>query len=131
MKTKRKRKWKIPYKVLERQTLCFSSNKNRKLKVKLAWARPRKRKNRAFFLPFILSKGNFFNICVLSRCLVYWIHFHNIHTFIYQKTLLHTQFCLFLKSSKAFSVSLKWVQKIDFYYVLFANKFLRAQLFKS
>ena len=32
--------------------------------------------------------------------------FQNIHTFIYQKILLHTLFCLFLKSSKAFSVSL-------------------------
>ena len=28
--------------------------------------------------------------------------FQNIHTFTYQKTLLHTFFCLFLKSSKAF-----------------------------
>ena len=35
---------------------------------------------------------------------VLWIHFHNSHTFTYQQTLLHTLFCLFLKSSKAFSV---------------------------
>ena len=44
--------------------------------------------------------------CVLSQCKVYWINFHNIHIFTYQKTLLHTLFCLFLKSSKAFSISL-------------------------
>ena len=43
---------------------------------------------RAFFVPFILSEGNFFNICVLPRCIVYWIQFQNIDTFIYQKTLL-------------------------------------------
>ena len=49
----------------------------------------------------------FFNICVLSQCIVYWIHFKNIHTFTYQKTLLHT--LLFLKSSKALSVSLNMV----------------------
>ena len=28
-----------------------------------------------FFVPFILSEGNFFNICVLSECIVCWIHF--------------------------------------------------------
>ena len=55
---------------------------------------------RTFFVPFILSKGIFFNICVLSQCIVYWIHFQNVHTFTYQKTLLHTLFCLFLKWKK-------------------------------
>ena len=50
----------------------------------------------------------FFNICVLSQCIVYRIHFQNIHTFTYQKTF-HTLFCLFLKQSKAFSVSLKTI----------------------
>ena len=39
-----------------------------------------------------------------------WIHFQNIHTFTYQKTLLHTLFCLFLKLPKAFSVSLNLVK---------------------
>ena len=47
-----------------------------------------------------------FNITVLSQCIVYRVHFQNIHTFTYQKTLLHTLFCLFLKSLKAFNVSL-------------------------
>ena len=95
IKAKWIRKWKIPHTVLERRTLY----KNRKLKVKLSWVGARKRKQKAFFVPFILSEGNFFNICVLSECIVYWIHFRNIHTFTYQKTLLHTLFCLFLKSS--------------------------------
>ena len=90
IKTKRNRKWKIPHTVLERRTLCFSSYKNSKLKVKLWWVGARERKKRAFFVPFILSEGNFFNICVLSQCIVYWIHFQNIHTFTYQKTSLHT-----------------------------------------
>ena len=35
--------------------------------------------------------------------------YKNIHTFTYQKTLLHTLFCLFLKSSKAFSVSVRHI----------------------
>ena len=105
-KNKTESKWKIPRKVLKKRILCFSSYKNRKLKVKLWWVGARERKKRAFFVPFILSEGNFFNICVLSQCKVYWIHFQNIHTFTYQITLLHTLFCLLLNSSKAFTVFL-------------------------
>ena len=67
------------------------------------------KKKRAFFVPLILSEENFFNICVLSQCILYWIRFQNIYTLIYQKTLLHTLFCLFWKSRKAFSVSLSKV----------------------
>ena len=37
-------------------------------------------------------KEVFFNICVLSECIVYWIHFQNIHTFTYWKTKNHTLF---------------------------------------
>ena len=55
---------------------------------------------RAFFVPLILSEGYFINICVLPQYIVYWIYFQNIHTFTNQKTLLHTLFCLFLKSSR-------------------------------
>ena len=40
---------------------------------------------------------HFFNIWVLSQCIVYWIHFQNIHTFTYQKTLLHILFLLVFK----------------------------------
>ena len=85
----------------ERESLCFSSYKNRKLKVKLWWVGARERKKRAFFVPFILSEGNFFNICVLSQCIVYWIHFQNIHTFTYQKILLHTLLLLVSKIDKS------------------------------
>ena len=74
---------------LERRSFCFSSYKNCKLKVKLWWVGARERIQREFFVQFILRKGNFSNIYVLSQCIVYWIHFRNIHTFIYQKTLLH------------------------------------------
>ena len=107
MKTKRSRKWKIPHIVLERRTLYFSSYKTRKLKVKLWWVGARERKKRTFFIPFILSEGNFFKVYVLSQCIVYWIHIQNIHTLIYQKTLLRTLFCLFWKSAKAFIAFLR------------------------
>ena len=66
-----------------------------------------KEKRRHFFVPFILSKGNFFKICVLSQCIVYWIHFQSIHTFTYQKALLHTLLLLVSKIVKILrSVSL-------------------------
>ena len=47
--------------ILERRTLCFSSYKNRKLKlkVKLWWVGARERKKTAFFVPFILFDGHF------------------------------------------------------------------------
>ena len=51
--------WKTPHTVLERWTLYFSSYKNRQLKVKLWWVGTREKKKTAFFVPFILSKGNF------------------------------------------------------------------------
>ena len=98
-----------PTPVLERKTLCFSSYKNRKLKVKLLWVGAHEIKKRAFFVRFILSEGNSFYICVSSQCIVYWIQFQNIYTFTYKKILLHTFFCLFSKSWKVFSVSLKRV----------------------
>ena len=81
--------------------LCFSSCKNRKLKVK------RKKKKEGIFCTVYFVWRKFFNICVLSECIVYWIHiqihFQNIHTFTYRKTLLHTILRLFLKSLKTFS----------------------------
>ena len=82
-----------PRTFFERQT-----SKNSELKVKLWWVGSRERKKSAFCEKFILSERHFYNICVLSRCILYWINFQNIHTFTYQKTLLYTHFCLFLKS---------------------------------
>ena len=63
-------------------------------------------KKRAFLYRFsFVQKEIFSNVCVLSQCVVTWMHFRNIHSFTYQKTLLDT-LCMILKLSKAFSVSL-------------------------
>ena len=63
LKTKRNSNWIISHTILERQTLCFSSYKNRKLKVKLSWVGARERKEKeGIFVPLILSEDNFFNI---------------------------------------------------------------------
>ena len=58
-----------------------------------------KEKRGHFLYRLFCPKDFFFNICVLSQCIVHWIHFQNIYTFTCQKTLLYTFFCLFLKSS--------------------------------
>ena len=110
--------------------MCFSSYKNHILKVKLWWYGAHKRKNRTFFVPLILFKENFFNICVLFKCTVCWMYFQNIHAFTYQKTLLHTLFGLFLKSLKAFSVSLmpQWNTKSKWFYEMKKGKCNSASL---
>ena len=79
---------------------------------------------RAFCVPFILSEVDFFNICILSQYIVYWIHFHNI---LLKKRYYFMYFCcLFLKSSKAFSVSLVLTEadKIEEKEVKLSNKTL-------
>ena len=52
-------------------------------------------KKETFFLTFISSKGNFFNISVLSQCIVYWINFQRIHIFTYQKNITFYNFACF------------------------------------
>ena len=93
-------KWKIPHTLLERWTLCCSSFKNYELKVKLQWVGAHRRKKSAFFVTFILSEGNFVNICILSQCILYLINFQHIHHFTYQKTLHHTFMLLVFKIVK-------------------------------
>ena len=108
---KQNQKWKIPHTVLERRTLCFSSYKNHKLKLKLWWVGAHKRKKTASFVPFILSEGNFCNICILSQCIAYWVHFQNLHTFTYQNTLLHTLLLLVFKIVESLHCILDFVKK--------------------
>ena len=70
-------------------------------------------------------KKFFFNICVLFQCSMYNVlNILSDYTYFYiSKTLLRTLFCLFLKSSIAFSVSLIkstldkdfFIVKIDFW----------------
>ena len=91
--------------------MCFRSYKNRKLKVKRWWVGARKRKKRAFFCAVHFVRRVFFNISVLSQCIVYWIHFQNIHTFTYQKTLLHTLLFLVFKIAENLQRILKESKK--------------------
>ena len=87
--------------------MCFSSCKNCKLKVKLWWVGACERK-RVHILMFILSEGNFFNMCILSQCIVYWIHFQNTHTSTYQKHYFR-HFLLVFKIVESLQCTLKWI----------------------
>ena len=83
-----KRYWKskIPHTVLERWSLCFSSCKNRKLKLKLWWTGTLKR-------IFILSKGKFLRVVFLLNvsCIsvlteliyIYIIYIYILYIYIY------------------------------------------------
>ena len=108
IKAKGDGKWKIPHIVLERETLCFSSYKNPKLIAKLWWVGPSKRKKRAFFVTFISFEGNFFNICVLSQYIVYWIHLYI--SFHISKNITSYTFLLVFKIVKRLKCILKkWI----------------------
>ena len=116
LKTKRNRKWKIPYTVLERLTLFFNSYKNRKLKVNLWWAGACKRKKGAFFVPFILSEGNFFIICVLAQCIVYWIQY--AYFYISKNITLYT-FLLVFNIVKSLQCILKGFKRKESFAITF------------
>ena len=61
------------------------------------------KKKRGFFVPFILSEGIFFGICFISMYNV--LNTLSEYTYFYISKK-NTLFYLFLKSSKAFCVSL-------------------------
>ena len=124
-----------PHKTSERRALSFSSNKNLKLKVKLWWIGARERKKRAFFVPFILSKRHFFNICILSQCSV--LNTRSEYTCFYiSKNITSYTFLLVFKVSKSLQCILKqvgnlmpllpWIAKTEFSEVLtkLSNAFL-------
>ena len=100
-KNKKESKTENPIHSFRKINLCFSSYKNRELKVKLWWIGACERKKSAFFVTFILSEESFFNIRVLSKFIVYWINFENKYIFTYQKTLLHTLLLLVFKIVKS------------------------------
>ena len=69
-------------------------------------------KKRAFLVLFVLSEWNFVTICVLSQCVVYWIHFWKIHTFTYEKTLLYTLLLLAFKTVKSLQFFLNYLYNV-------------------
>ena len=77
------------------------------------------KKKECIFCNVYLVQRKFFNICVISHCIVYWLNFQNIHTFTYQKTLLHTLLLLVCKIVKSLQCILN-----DIYYLLQYKNFV-------
>ena len=61
----------------------------------MSWSSQKKKEG--IFCTVHFVRRFFFNISVLSQCIVYWIHFQNKYTFTFQKTLLHTLLFLVFK----------------------------------
>ena len=87
-----------------------------KSKIVMSW-----RKKRVFFVPFILSEGLFFNICVWSQRRVYWINFQIIYNFTNQKALLH-------KIVESFPCILKYPLRVTEVVEIFCSVLLESTL---
>ena len=61
----------------------------------MSWSLRKKKEGIFCTVSFMLR--DFFKDFFLCQCIVYSIHFQNIHTFTYQETLLHTLFLLAFK----------------------------------
>ena len=108
----------------------------------VSWSSRKKKKRHFLYCLFCLkerktnSEGifwnnfwrKFFNIYVLSQCIVYWIQFHNIHNLHIKKHYFIHFFCLFLKLSKTLSVSLSAKRLRISYYLIYIM--IHATLYK-
>ena len=72
-----------------------------RIKSKTAMSWSLQKKKHCIFCKIYFAQKEFFNICIFIQSIVYWIL-----NFTYQKRILQKLFCLFLKSLKAFNVSL-------------------------
>ena len=82
-----------------------------------------------FFVTFTLSKETFFNICILSQCIVYEINFKNIYTFTHQKTLLHAFLLLVFKIVESLRCIFKESSTQKFIFVLRYWNFVNLEFF--
>ena len=107
-KNKQELKMENPHTVLERLTLCFSWYKNRQLKKTVMKWSPQKKREGIFYTVYFVQRKIFLNLCLLSlyvKCIEYTFR---IYILLLIKKHYFIHFCsLFLKSPKAFSVSLK------------------------
>ena len=80
-----------------------------------------RKKERIFFTVYFLRR-KFCLTFVLFHCIVYCMHFQNIHTFTYQKALLKTLQLLVLKSPKVSTVSLIHIGDVPMYQIIYKKK---------
>ena len=96
---------------------CFSSYKKIQIKSKtlMSW-RSRRKEREHFLYYFFFPKGIFLRFVFYLSVESIWIHFQNLYTFTKFRHYFIRFYCLFLKLSKPFSVSLREhaMQIIDF-----------------
>ena len=110
---KRNRKWKIPHTVFRETNLVLQLIQKSQIKNETAMSWSSQNKKEGIFCTVYFVWMEFFKHLCLSRCIMYWIHFQNIHTLcLHIKTVLHALSYLFLKSPKAFGVSLTLIGKM-------------------
>ena len=63
-----------------------------------------RRKKEGIFCTISFARGKLLWHLCLSQCILHLRHFRNIHTFIYQKTLLHAFFLVVFKIRRKLSV---------------------------
>ena len=84
--------------------LQLRSESQIKSKTRMSWSQ--RKKKRAFFVPFVLCEGHFFNIYFITIYSVLNTLSEYTYFYISENITSYTFFCLFLKSSKAFTLSL-------------------------
>ena len=72
----------------------------------VSWSWQKEKESMFLYCSFCPNEFHLTFVFYLNVYIVYGIRFQNIHTFTYQKTLLHTRF-LFLKFLEVLSVSLR------------------------
>ena len=130
---KQNRKLKIPQTVLERRAMCLSQYMNRKLKVTLWLVRARKKKEGIFCTVYYVQRGFFKDLCLISMYIVLNTLSEYTYFYISKNITLFTFVALFLKSLKAFSVSLMKLFRaflwISLKLWLHQSQFLKCEIF--
>ena len=99
-KNETKSKMEYPTNSFSETNLVLQLIKESQIKCKTVMSWSSWKKKEVIFCTVYSAQRKFFNICVLSQCIAYWIHCQNIHVFTYQKVLFHRFF------AKVFSVFL-------------------------
>ena len=85
-----------------------------------------------YFLYRLFCPKDFFNISVLSRFIVYWIHFQNIQALVlYQKTSLHAILLLVFKIVESLQCILKYENVVNCSIISLFCKFFWLNLIRS
>ena len=89
---------------------------------------------RAFFVPLLLSKSNFFKICVLSQSVAHWMNFQNIRIYILlhiKKNITSYNFLFVFKIVKRLQCTLKILRRLNWNQGHSLEEFCKKYTFKN